>query len=229
MKPLIPSALLLIVVVITGSCHRKYYENTFFDDQTRHHKIVAVIPPEMVFTGKQPKDMTAEQVSNLEETESRKFMASLYSSILRYANTSHYYMRVNLLDMTKTLQVLEENNISVRDSWRKDDIELCKLLNVDAIVRMQVTKKRYMSDAASYTVNVARNILIDAGATRRMPIPNNVSKTNDVQAYCSLVSNNITLWNESYRATTDWSRPVDEIVYGVTNGFGVDFPYKVRR
>src|SRR5258707_2661860 len=115
MKKFIP-AFLLIAITISTSCSRKYYGNSFFDQQTANHKIIAVLPSEIVFTGKQPKDLTAEQIAKTEEEESKAFQMALYSNILRYANTNKTYMFVGVQDVTKTINTLDENNITVRDS-----------------------------------------------------------------------------------------------------------------
>src|SRR6476620_907968 len=102
MKKTIP-VLLLIALVISASCSRKYYTNSFFDQQTANHKIIAVLPSEIVFTGKQPKELTAEQIAKMEEEESKAFQLALYSNILRYANTNKTYMFVGVQDVTKTM------------------------------------------------------------------------------------------------------------------------------
>src|SRR5689334_9057386 len=143
MKKFIP-LFLVITIVLCFSCHRKYYTATFFNQQTVNHKLIAVLPSEIVFTGKQPKDLSTEQIAKMEEDESKAFQLSLYSNILRYANTNRTYMFVGVQDINKTMSTLDENQITVRDSWKMDDKKLATLLGVDAIVRMQIRQKRYM-------------------------------------------------------------------------------------
>jgi hypothetical protein len=60
MKKVIP--LILIAAIISSSCSHKYYTSTFFTQQTANHKLIAVLPSEIIFTGKQPKDITPEQI-----------------------------------------------------------------------------------------------------------------------------------------------------------------------
>jgi hypothetical protein len=228
MKKIIP-ALLLIVFIISISCSHKYYTPTFFDQQTANHKIIAVLPSEIVFTGKQPKDLAAEQIAKMEEEESRAFQLALYSNILRYANTSRTYMFVGVQDVTKTMNTLDENNITVRESWKMDDKKLASLLGVDAIVRMQITQKRYMSDYASYGVTIGRSVINQTRLGGRLPIPSSLGKTEDIYAYCSVVSNSMTLWNNSYKSAADWDNPSNVIIENITDNFGRNFPYKRRR
>lgn len=228
MKKFIP-AFLLIAVIVSTSCSRKYYGNSFFDQQTANHKVIAVLPSEIVFTGKQPKDVTAEQIAKMEEEESKAFQMSLYSNILRHANNNKSYMFVGVQDVTKTMNTLEENQITIRDSWKADDKKLAALLGVDAIVRMQIKQKRYMSDYASYGVTVGRSVISQIPGGNRLPIPSSLGKTEDIYAYCSVVSNSITLWNNSYKSSADWDNPSNVIIENITDAFGRNFPYKKRR
>ena len=228
MKKIIP-VFLLIAIIISASCSRKYYTTSFFDQQTANHKVIAVLPSEIVFTGKQPKDLTAEQIAKTEEEESKAFQLALYSNILRYANTNKTYMFVGVQDITKTMNTLDENSITIRDSWKMDDKKLALLLGVDAIVRMQITQKRYMSDYASYGVTIGRNVINQTGIGSRLPIPSSLGKTEDIYAYCSVVSNSVTLWNNSYKSSADWDNPSNVIIENITGSFGRNFPYKRRR
>jgi hypothetical protein len=227
MKKIIP--VLLIGVIISTSCSRKNYSNSFFDQQTANHKIIAVLPSEIVFTGKQPKDLSAEQISKMEEEESKAFQMALYGNIMRYANTNKTYMWVGVQDVTKTINTLEENQISIRDSWKMDDKKLATLLGVDAIVRMQITQKRYMSDYASYGVTIGRNVINQTPLGNKLPIPSSLGKTEDIYAYCSVVSNSMTLWNNSYKGAADWNNPSNVIIENITGAFGRNFPYKRRK
>jgi len=218
-----------IAIIFSSSCSRKHYPNSFFDQQTANHKVIAVLPSEIVFTGKQPKDLTAEQIAKMEEDESKAFQVSLYSNILRYANNNKTYMFVGVQDINKTMNTMEENQITIRDSWKADDKKLAALLGVDAIVRMQITQKRYMSDYASYGVGIGRTVINKIPLGNKIPIPSSLGKTEDISAYCSVVSNSITLWNNSYKAAADWDNPSNVIIENITDAFGRNFPYKRRR
>ena len=221
------SLLLFIGLVLAlMSCSHKYYPS-FFDQQTVNHKIVAVLPAEMVFTGKQPENLTREDIARIEELESKNFQYSLYSSILRYANSKKYFTRINLQDLVITQKLLEENGISCRDVWKKDDKQLRAILGVDAIVRMRIQKQRYMSDAASYGISVGRQIIYNAGI--KIPVPNIANKTNDIYASCDIVCNNLTLWNDNYKRASDWNSPSNLVIENITDNFGRHFPYKQRR
>jgi hypothetical protein len=211
------------------SCSRRHYASSYFDQQTANHKLIAVLPAEMVFTGVQPKNMSPENIKQIEEQESRDFQVALYNSILQYANSRRYYTTVNVQDFATTQRLLTDSNVSVRDAWYKSDKELATILGVDAVVRMRIQKKRYMSDMASYGVDIAKQIGYETGVLGRIPLPTGLGKTNDIYATCALVSNGQTLWNNNYKAASDWNNPAHEIIENITDNFGRNFPYKQRR
>ncbi|SRR5258706_5534424 len=228
MKKIVP-IFLLISLIVSVSCSHKYYTSSFFDQQTASHRVIAILPSEIIFSGKQPRELADSQIAKIEEDESKAFQQSLYSNILRYANYGKYYMFVGVQDITKTLNTLDENHISIRDSWKMDDKKLAGLLGVDAVVRMQITQKRYMSDYASYGVSVARNVIRETPLGNTLPIPGAFGKTEDIYAYCSVVSNSITLWNNHYKNAANWNNPSNVIIENITDAFGRNFPYKRRK
>jgi hypothetical protein len=85
-----------------------------------------------------------------------------------------------------------------------------------------------MSDLASYGIGVGREILYDIANKNRFGVPYIPNKTGDIYAWCNIVSNNETLWNDSYKGSSNWNRPSDEIIYTITDLFGRHFPYKRR-
>jgi hypothetical protein len=220
---------LLVTFTILASCAHKYYTAHDFDEQTSEHKKVAVVPAEMIFTGLQPKNLTEEDIAKIEESESVSFQYSLYNNILRYANTSKYQTTVNFQDISTTQKLLEQNKISARDSWKMTDKELSEKLGVDAVVRMRIRKQRYMSDAASYGIGVARQVIFNSGIGNKIPVPNVNNKTNDIITSCSLISDGQTLWNDNYTRASDYNSPANDIIESITANFGKHFPYKKKR
>lgn len=218
-----------IFILFLFSCSNKYYTADNFSEKTEDHKVVAILPAEVIFSGKQPKNLTPEAIANAEERESIDFQYALMNSILNHANTKKYYTTVNFQDVNTTQKILEKNNISVRDSWKKDDEELANLLGVDAVIRMNIRKQRYMSDEASYGVGVAKQVIYKTGIGSKVPVPGSVGKTFDIYATCNLLSDNQTLWNDNYKRSTDYEVQPNVVVEWITNDFGENFPYKEKR
>lgn len=216
-------------IFILTSCGHKYYTASNFEEKTEEHKVVAILPAEMILTGKQPKNLSEEDIAKIEEQESTAFQFALYNSILRHANTTKYVTTVNFQDVNTTQKILEEKAIAVRDSWKMNDKELAILLGVDAVIRMRIQKQRYMSDEASYGITVAKQIVYNTGIGSKVPLPYAPSKTNDIYTSCNLVSNGQVLWNDNYKATSDYNSPANIIIENITDNFGKHFPYKRKR
>ena len=225
---------IIIFTILLGSCSRpEYYTSANFDQKTAKHKVVAILPAEIVLMGNQPKNLTRADVEIIEEEESKAFMQSLYNSILEYANSRKYYTRVNFQDYALTIKMLADNNVTLRDSWKMNDDVLAKMLGVDAVVRLRISKTRYMSDMASYGVDLAKRISYESGVFGVMnrsgiPVPYVSNKTNDINASCSLVSSGETLWNDYYKGGANWNNPANQIIESITVVFGKHFPYKTK-
>ena len=227
-KNLLPG-FIAIFLLFLFSCSNKYYTASNFEEKTENHKVVAILPAEVTFTGKQPKNLSPDDIAKAEERESIDFQYALMNSILNHANTKKYITTVNFQDINTTLKILEQNNISVRDSWKKGDAELAKLLGVNSVIRMSIRKQRYMSDEASYGVGVAKQVIYKIGVGSKVPVPGSVGKTYDIYATCNLLSENQTLWNDNYKRSTDYDTAPNVIVEWITDDFGTNFPYKEKR
>jgi hypothetical protein len=217
--------LVLLIAGFSSSCHR-YYTNSSFDQKTARHKTIAVLPAEMIFTGTRPQNMNDEDVRKVEEIESKAFQQSMHDAVLRQGNVRKYQLMVDVQHYSNTLQILNDNGISLRDSWKKTDEELAKILNVDAVVRLKIQKNRYMSDLASLGIDVGRRIIdIVAPTPAGIFIPN---RTNDIITSCSIVSRSETLWNDNYRRGSDWNTPANQVIENITNNYGKHFPYRKK-
>jgi hypothetical protein len=216
-------------LILFASCSsHKYYTSNSFEQQSAHHKTIAILPAEMIFTGTPPKNVSAETIARIEETESETFQNSLYNGILRHANSKKYFTSISVQDISTTKKLLEENNISIRNSWKEDDKKLATLLGVDAVVRMRVQKKRYMSDLASMSIDMGQQVLSQIGGGK-IPVPYVSNKTNDIYASCNVVSQNKTLWNDSYKGGTSYNYSSEVVIDNITDNFGRHFPYRKRR
>lgn len=232
MKSRLPAAGALLLLALF-SCSRKAYVSSPQEQEMSRHRLVAVLPAQMIYSGNRPKNLTADDIKKIEESESTAFQQSLLNQILRYANGRKYFTFVDFQDIGTTEKILQENNIAVRDAWEHSDSELTRLLGVDALVRMKINKKRYISDLASYGIDLARQIGFEYGGGMipgtRIGLPPVASKTNDIYASCSVTSQGHLLWNDYYKGASDWRRPANVIIESITASFGRNFPYKQRR
>jgi hypothetical protein len=223
---------LAALIFVTSSCHR-YYTNTNFDTATVNHKTVAILPANVILTGNKPKKMTSDDIAKQELAESNTFQQSLYNNILRHANSKKYETSIQVQHIEKTAELLKNNSIDFKEVATTSDETLCKLLNVDAVVRLKVQKTRYMSGLVSFGADILNDILFGSVGVfipgTMTPVPNAPTKTDDVIADCTVQSNSTVLWNDNYKQQANWQRPANDIVENVTNSFGKHFPYRKKK
>jgi hypothetical protein len=217
-----------IALIFMSGCAR-YFIASDFNQKTANHKSIAVLPVEMIFTGNQPKNMTKEDIEKIEEAESKAFMVSMYNEILRSTKNGKKSLRVDVQSFTKTISILEEKNISVRQAWNTSPVELANILGVDAVVQSRVTKKRYMSGLASFGIDLGVQILDNLlGGGLWGAVPNQATRTDDIFASFSLVNGTdaAALYSRSFSTEADWNSPANEIIDRITRKFARKFPYR---
>jgi hypothetical protein len=216
--------LAFFVLIAFSSCHR-YFTSASFAEKAARHKTVAILPPQVVFTGNLPKGVSATTIAETEEKESMLFQEALYSNVLKRGNGRKQILGVNVQPNNNTLATLKANGISLRESWTMTDIELAKVLGVDAVVRTLIQKDRLMSDLASAGIDYGKRVIervISGPGTLALP----GTKTNDIRATCSIISNGETLWSDSYTKGSDWNSPANTIINSITDNFAKHFPYR---
>jgi len=227
MKKYIVIASVLLLVLTVQFCGRGIYTNPVFLEKTAGHRIIAILPFEMIFTGKKPKKLTVEDAAKLEEVESIAFQRSLYQSLFHETTRYRDPVRIDIQPVTRTNRVLDKNGIGIRDSWHMDEAELARLLGVDAVVSTRVIKRRYMSGLASFGLEVGTSILnaILEDSPLFIILP---TTTNRIKAECYIFNglDGAVLWESAVVDETDWRLEANAIVDGVTHHFARRFPYR---
>jgi hypothetical protein len=217
------------------SCKKPYLVSNF-EERTASHKLVAILPVEMIFAGNKPKNMTPEMETEIMNAESQAFQQSLFNEILKKSNIKGGY-RIDFQPIDKTNSLLNQNNISIRDAWTRDPQQLAEILGVDAVVKTRIQKNRYMSDLASYGIEVGRDILnVLLNPSDELIInpagKNNTanSNNNDIKATYFLVdgASGAMLWNTSEQRQTDWNYPANVAIDGINSQCAKKFPYRLK-
>ncbi len=223
--------LLVPFVLLTLACTAVDYQSPQFRDLTLGHRTVAVLPFEMVFQGKAPAELTAAQIRAIEEGESLAFQTSLYFRLLNRVGQGKIGVEVQPVEVTN--RILADHRISVRESWEMPTEALARTLGVDAVVRTRVEKTRYISDLASYGIDVgtlvaAEVIYHTTNGHLPLPIPYGLSKTHDIFADGALLSGRDggLLWRVAVYRETDWTRPANDVIDGLTKKLAKKFPYR---
>lgn len=225
-KIAIVSAVLLLVLSVQF-CGGRIYTDPIFLEKTREHRIIAVLPFEMVFTGKKPKKLSVQQVRKIEEVESIAFQNSFYNSLLHQTNRPRNPVRIDIQSTRQTNRLLERHDIGIRESWDMESQELARILRVDAVVRTRIEKRRFMSGLASFGLEVGTDILnaLLADTPLMIFLP---TSTNRIKAGCYVCSGSdgAVLWSLDIVDETDWRMSAEDIIDGVNYHFAKKFPYR---
>jgi hypothetical protein len=201
-----------------------------FAAESSDHRTVAVLPFEMVLTGRVPEGLTPDQVSAIEEAESLAFQTALYHSMLDRSGVGKKRpIRVDIQPVEETNQILDGRGIGVRESWALPAEELAEMLGVDAVVRTTVHKTRYLSDVESYGIDVGTAIFNEVTEGQfGWLVPHGAMTTVGIWADSTLVNGDdgAVLWKVALERATDWQRPANDVIVGITRKLAKKFPYR---
>ncbi len=229
------SSFLLVAIIIMisfTSCTKDYFISPNFSSKTSDHSLVAVLPVEMIVEGQPLGQMEPDDLIAIEEAESRAFQISLFNELLQSSQSGKKPLRVDFMSVDKTNEILEAKEIGIRESWEMSPEKLAKILKVDAVVKARVTKQRYLTDLASYGIDMGRKLLgVFTKGKSIFALPGDVDKTSDIRAICNLVNadDGVVLWSMSSQSETDWNDPDAEVIDRVNYRLAKNFPYRGKR
>lgn len=160
-------------LLLLASCSSKVYKDkAFFSKPEPGTQVLAVLPAEVIFTGNLPKNWGPDRVSKMEIEESSKIQESIYDDLLFRATSSDLRNKwsVKLMDYRLINSKLQENGISIKDSWKLSSAELAKILGADMLIRTRVKNNRIMSEAAAAGINVGVSVLRDVISSSSGPV-----------------------------------------------------------
>ena len=221
---------MLVTVLMLSACTSVHYESPRLAERELNRETIAVLPFEMVLTGRLPAEVSPEAILAIEEAESLAFQHAFYNRLLdRSSVTQKRPILVHIQPLEATNRLLEEAGIAVRESWAMPAEQIARTLGVDAVIRTQVVKERYLSDLASYGTEVGFDFLRRAteGSSDWL-IPPGLTRTHDIHADSSLISSldGDLLWKVEIHRATDWRRPANDAIAGITKKLSKKFPYR---
>lgn len=221
---------ILIAAALLGACTAVHYESPELAARQADRQTIAVLPFEMVFAGKLPPELGPEEIRAIEAGESLAFQYALYDSLLdRSSATRKNPILVRIQPVETTNRLLDEGDIELRAAWHLPAEELAEALGVDAVLRTRVEKTRYMSELASWSTEVGLHVLHEASEGRvDWLIPPGLTRTDDIYADSTLLSGDDgdLLWKVAVHRATDWRRPANDVVVGITRKLAKKFPYR---
>ena len=221
---------ILIVTVLLAACTGVHYESPELAGRAPGRETIAVLPFEMVFAGKLPAELPPERILAIEAAESLAFQHELYNQLLdRSSVTRSRPILVRIQPVETTNRLLEERGIALRESWRMRSEELAAALGVDAVLRTRVQKTRYMTELESWGTEVGLHVMHEVSEGKiDWLIPPGLTRTDDIYADSTLESagDGDLLWKVAVRRATDWRRPANDVVAGITRKLSKKFPYR---
>lgn len=221
--------LFLAFTIVLSSCNKPYYQAKGFKRITAKHKEIAVLPPEMILTGFNGLQSEQDALDEVLTAESRAFQLSLQNELLKSTKNGKRSLKVRLQPVSRTNKLLEENDITVKDSWTEDPQKLAEILGVDAVLQSRVEKKKYFSDLASYGINIGVKV-IGILSKNILPLLANtgLDKSNDIYSNMTLINANDgeILWTISGQIEADWSQPANVVIDDLNAALAKHFPYR---
>ena len=188
------------VLTLPGCSSSKKY--SYFENNKSKIEKIAVLPFEIIFTGKIPKVVDEQMLEEIELDESITFQNS-FSKILLSQNGENNF---SLQSAQETLDILKSKNIQIRESWKIHPQQLAKILEVDAVVKSRIKRKIEIPNKNDRKRNTVIQILnisgIFSGVLAPLPQTNN-SNFQHIKADYVLVESKggdiiwkkSTLWN----------------------------------
>jgi len=152
------------------------YEHPKFDSIAKNHKKIAIIPfkTKVKLRPKQMKDVTKEQLADLEKSEALGLQSGMHSWFLKRKKRGK--LSIDVQEPSRTNAMLKKAEISYENIEDQLPEDLAKLLGVDAVITGTFETNKPMSEGAS----VALGILVGFwGSTNNAIVNMNVNNAED--------------------------------------------------
>jgi len=221
------SLLLFVITIAICSCSPKKFITHDYHNYAKKHQTIAILPFENYYTGRIPAKLSDEDVKILQQEEAVLFQRSLYFQLLEESriNRKRKNIQISIQNIDRTNKLLAEEKISIEESWFKSPEELAEILDVDAVVKVDVHKNFWLSNEESAIVDIAT---IVSGIF--IPGINNsrLNRTSEMYINANLIDGEagVSLWTWNRKMDTDWQRETDEAIARVNHQISKRFPYR---
>ncbi|MCF4102004.1 hypothetical protein L1I30_10025 [Gillisia sp. M10.2A] len=190
-------ATLFVISSVTGYAQTNLFEHPNFEELAKEHTIIAILPfdAKVTLRPKQMKDITPEQLLDMEKSEGLAIQQSMYTWFLQRQKRGS--LTISVQDPKKTNALLSKNEMEKLSLYTPE--ELAELLEVDAIITGTFETDKPMSDGAS----IALGLLVGFwGSTNSATI--NMSVNN--------AANGELLWNYNKRVSGGLGSSTDSLI-----------------
>lgn len=209
--------LALLISLVSISCNRRAYVADNFAEKTADHLSIAVLPFDVLNTGRRTRRMTEEFMAAQRAWEAEAFQQDLVDRIMRRASRNRRLI-VDMQATSQTNSLLEKAGISLVDAHSYTAAELTDILGVDAVVVAHIQKNKVLTEGESAAVAIATTVLNvpDAGLNRTYEIDTRVTVLDKLGN---------TLYNDAAFIDIDFSLTADQAISSVNRRLIRKFPY----
>lgn len=205
---------LLLLFPLLASCATVYTAPDFVIYKV-DHKEVALLPFEVtVNPGNKSKEVTQEELQDLEIKQGETFQQALYTQFLQGQQRGRYTVQFQDISETNTLlkrHTSEENTMKALSSMTKS--ELCEVLDVDAVISGEMLLTKPMGTGAA----IASMFLLGLSAS-----------TNEAHVNMSIHEREEgkLLWNYEYALSGSMLSSPESVAKQLLTGTTGSFPYR---
>ncbi len=188
--------LLTMLVGVTVNAQTNLFEHPDFETIAKDHKSIAIVPfsAKIKFRPKQMKDLTTEQLKEMETSEGHSIQNAMYSWFLKRKKRGK--LLIDVQDPKHTNALLMKNEVDFEITTPE---ELAKLLEVDAVITGNFETDKPMSDGAS----IALGLLVGFwGTTNSALINMSINNAED----------GMLLWNYNKRVRGSLGSSNDQLI-----------------
>lgn len=139
--------ILFLSVSYLGVAQKAIYENDAFETLSSHHETLAILPFSARLELDKNEVHSESQLKELEEKEGYEVQNALENYFLKRQRRKEYV--IDFQDTKNTNSILKKNGIDANNIGIYTTQELCKILNVDAIVSGNLTLNALISKGVS--------------------------------------------------------------------------------
>lgn len=206
------SFFLVALVFLLVSCGPTIYIAPNFENIKSKHETLAILPFNVnISTKNLPKNVSMESIRVDEEKTGFSIQGHAYSYFLKEQSKNKYSVRFQDIDKTNSLLLKSGLNYSKIREYSKD--ELCKMLNVDAIISGNVSMDKPMSDGGAIAVGVLFGVWTTTNKV-------NVSMTIHDRSKADL------LWKYDWVAEGSVGSSSENLTKGLMRNVSKKFPYQ---
>ncbi len=209
------STILSFALVLVSGCATVYTAPDFVAYKVDHRN-VALLPFKVTIDpANKSRGVTAEELDMLEVEQGETFQRALYSQFLQGQQKGWYTVQFQDIDKTNALlaQALKSRT-SEKDLKTLTKSEICKILEVDAVVSGQMSLPKPIGNAAA----IALRFLGSSGATNEGHINMTIHERDEGQL----------LWSYEHEIQGELFSSPNQLAKKLIQGVARTFPYRIQ-